>query len=64
MSTDLIFAAGVICFALTMIGAILTVYEFKRIARANPQPSAPLAPSPIAVEFVHGRVSSEFGQDS
>lgn len=51
MSTEFIFVAGIICFALTMVGAALTVYEFKKIARANVKPSASVAALPVAVQL-------------
>ncbi len=55
MSDAFIFEAGVICFGLTVIGVILTVYEFKKISRASVKPVAPAKPLPLAVEFVEPR---------
>jgi cbb3-type cytochrome oxidase subunit 3 len=39
-----IFAAGIICFALTMVGVLLTVYEFRKLGHAN---SARLTPAKV-----------------
>ena len=51
MSTTFIFAAGVICFGFTLIGVILTVYEFKNITQSNPNRVAPAQPTPLTVDF-------------
>ena len=55
MSTSLIFATGVICFALTLLGVLLTVHEFKQLARTNAKPSTPAAPVPAGAEPLHPR---------
>jgi len=55
MSTSLIFATGVLCFALTLVGVLLTVYEFKQLARANARASTSAAPLPPAVEPLRPR---------
>jgi len=52
MSTTFIFGAGVICFGLTLIGVILTVYEFKSITQSNPNR---VAPAPLTVDFAEPR---------
>ena len=55
MSTTFIFAAGVICFGFTLIGVILTVYEFKNITQSNPNRVAPAQPTPLTVDFAEPR---------
>ena len=55
MSTSLIFATGVICFALTLIGVLLTIYEFKQLSRTNAKPSVTAAPLPLAVEPIRAQ---------
>lgn len=55
MSTTFIFGAGVICFGLTLIGVILTVYEFKSITQSNPNRVAPAQPRPLTVDFAEPR---------
>ncbi|MDA0821630.1 MAG: hypothetical protein O3C28_04300 [Proteobacteria bacterium] len=46
MTSTSILVSGIVCFALTIVGVILTVYEFKNIAResaARATPARPLA---------------------
>ena len=50
MTTTSILVAGIICFALTLIGVLLTVYEFKKIGRASSTRSTPAKASQVAVE--------------
>ena len=49
MSNTFILAAGVICFGLTLIGVILTVYEFKNLARASAKGLASVEPLPMTM---------------
>ena len=50
MTTTSILIAGVICFALTLVGAVLTVYEFKKIGRTSSTHSTRANAAPLAVE--------------
>lgn len=50
MTTTSILVAGIVCFALTMLGAVLTVYEFKKLGRASSTRSPPAKASQVAVE--------------
>jgi hypothetical protein len=54
VSNAFIFQAGVVCFGLALLGAFLTVLEFKRIARRHAAVSAPL---PAAVKHDQGPAS-------
>ena len=55
MSTTFIFGAGVICFGLTLIGVILTVYEFKNISQSTSNRVAPAQSKPLTVDFAEPR---------
>ena len=50
MTTTSILVAGIVCFALTLIGAVLTVYEFKKIGHASSTRSTPAKASQVAIE--------------
>ena len=55
MSTTFIFGAGVICFGLTLIGVILTMFEFKNITQSNPNRVVTVQPTPLTVGYVEPR---------
>jgi hypothetical protein len=55
MISSQIFATGVVCFAITLIGALLTIYEFSQLSRANAKLSAPPTPLPAGVHALQPR---------
>lgn len=55
MNTAFIFGAGVICFGLTLVGVILTIYEFRKISRVSARSVAPGSTLPLAVDFPASR---------
>ena len=58
MNTAFIFGAGVLCFGLTLVGVILTIYEFRKISRVSASPVAPESRAPLAVDFTASRSSA------
>jgi len=55
MTITSIFVAGIVCFALILVGLVLTIYEFRNIARQSDVRQMPTRPVPLKVEPIRVR---------
>jgi len=55
MTITSILVAGIVCFALTIVGVVLTVFEFRNITRQSGERITPMRPVALNVEPIRVR---------